>query len=42
MNERTRFTTDSFDLVNARFLAGGIGKFRWPVFLSDVYRSVDP
>jgi hypothetical protein len=40
LNEKTAFPDESFDLVHSRFVSDGIGRFRWPGYLSDIYRSV--
>lgn len=38
LNEKIDFNGDSFDLVNSRFISGGLARHRWPGFLSDTFR----
>lgn len=38
LNEKIDFKGESFDLVNSRFIAGGLARHRWPGYLSDIFR----
>ncbi|RMZ89359.1 hypothetical protein DV736_g3411, partial [Chaetothyriales sp. CBS 134916] len=38
LNEKTPFADETFDFVHSRFIAGGLGWFRWPSYLSEMYR----
>lgn len=38
LNDRSSFPNESFDFVHSRFVAVGIGRFRWPSYLTDIYR----
>ncbi|RMZ85713.1 hypothetical protein DV737_g393, partial [Chaetothyriales sp. CBS 132003] len=38
LNEKTPFADSTFDFVHSRFIAGGLGWFRWPSYLSEMHR----
>jgi hypothetical protein len=38
LNEKLDFDSGSFDLINSRFIAGGVARHRWPGYLSDLFR----
>ena len=40
LNDRFTFADDHFDLVNSRFVAGGISYSRWPSYIADIKRQV--
>jgi hypothetical protein len=38
LNDKLDFDRDTFDLVNSRFIAGGLSRYRWPSYLADIFR----
>lgn len=42
MKSRFQFSSNHFDLVNSRLVAGGINTERWTGYIRDIFRSLRP
>ncbi|ETN42517.1 uncharacterized protein HMPREF1541_01674 [Cyphellophora europaea CBS 101466] len=40
LNETITLASSSIDFVHSRFIAGGLSRYRWPGYLSDLFRTL--